>query len=149
MAAVAVLTGCGFAPAFGTNGSAQTLQNAVAVTAPDTVLGFNIRARINDRLGITTTPRFGLDIAVTTTQEAGAVTIEGDITRFQIIGVADWVFTTASGAGITQGRAETFASYSATGSTVATQAAATDARARLATALADQIVSALILADLP
>ena len=52
---------------------------------------------------------------------------------------------------IADGRHETFTSYAATGSTTATQAAETDATTRLSVALADMIVSRLLLLapDLP
>ncbi len=137
------LAGCGFSPAFGTAGAATPLRNAVAVTAPDTVAGFRLRTRITDRLGTADTPRFALNVTLRQDQTAAAITTEGDTTRINLRGFADWTLTDTGGAVLTSGSTQTFTSYSATGSTVATQAAATDAQARLATALADMIVADL------
>ena len=146
LTALAALAGCGFAPAFGDQGTAQKLRGAVAVTAPATTLGFALRQRVADRLGATTAPRYALTIEITQETEAAAITTDGDTTRFQLIGVATWALTDTGGSALTQGRAETFTSYAATGSTVATQAAAGDAADRLARTLADQIVDDLTLA---
>ena len=52
----------------------------------------------------------------------------------------------ATGRQITSGTVEAFTSYAATGSTVATQAAEDDARARLAVLLADMIVTRMLAA---
>ena len=57
-----------------------------------------------------------------------------------MVGTVTWVLTHATrGETIADGRHETFTSYAATGSTTATQAAETDATARLSVALADMI----------
>jgi LPS-assembly lipoprotein len=137
------LAGCGFAPAYGTGGVAGPLRNTVDVSAPDTVAGFRLRTRISDRLGAATIPRYTLTVALREDQTAAAITTAGDTTRLNLRGFADWTVTDRAGKVLTNGNTQTFTSYSATGSTVATQAAATDAQARLAVALADMIVAEL------
>ena len=147
LTALAALAGCGFTPAFGSDGTAQKLRDAVQVTTPDTVLGFAMRSRVNDRLGAAASPLYALTMDLNQTEQAAAITSDGDTTRFQIGGVTRWSLTDiASGAVLASGQSETFASYAATGSTVATQAAAADAGNRLAIALADQVVSDMTLA---
>ncbi len=62
-------------------------------------------------------------------------------------GAVDWSrVTLADGRVAAKGRVESFTSYSATGSTVATLAAETDAATRLMQILADQIATRLIAA---
>ena len=141
------LGGCGFVPAYGTNGAAAALLGQVAVTAPDTVSGFQIRQHIVDRLGTVKRPRYALAISMGQDRVAAAINSEGDTTRLNLTGAADWTLVDiATGVQVGAGTAKTFTSYSATGSTVATQAAASAAQRRLSIALADLIVSDLILA---
>lgn len=105
-----------------------------------------MRARLIDRLGDTVQARYTLSVAMTETPSPATITLDGDTTRFNLVGTAAWTLVDVAGDVVKGGDVETFTSYSATGSTVATQAAKTDARARLSVALADLIVSRLILA---
>lgn len=109
-------------------------------------MGFRLRDRLEERLGRATAPTFALDVQLGQALTPATITVDGDTTRFNLVGTADWVLRSAAGSSLTSGQVETFTSYSATGSTVATEAAATDAAARLSVALADLIVSRLILA---
>jgi len=145
LTALAAVAGCGFAPAFGPMGAASKLIGTVTVETPDTVLGFQMRARIDDRLGPETDPQLRLVIGIDTDLENAAVNPDGAITRFRLTGRAEYRLTDRSGAEQAKGKAQAFTSYSATGSTMATQTAAQDAQARLAILLADIIVSDLIL----
>ena len=140
------LAGCGLTPVYGTNGQANILRDAVSFSAPDTVAGFRLRDRLEERLGRATAPKFALDVQLGQTLTPATIIMDGDTTSFNLVGTANWVLRSAAGSSLTSGQVETFTSYSATGSTVATEAAATDAAARLSVALADLIVSRLILA---
>lgn len=140
------LAGCGFTPVYGNDGSADVLREAVSFTAPDTIAGFRLRSRLEDRLGRATAPNYALDVQLGQTSTPATITEDGDTTRFNLVGDATWVLTDTAGTVLANGTVDTFTSYSATGSTVATQAAATDAAARLSVALADLIVARLILA---
>lgn len=140
------LAGCGLTPVYGTNGQANILRDAVSFSAPDTVAGFRVRGRLEERLGRATAPKYALDVQLGQNLTPATITVDGDTTRVNLVGTADWVLRSAAGSSLTSGQIETFTSYSATGSTVATEAAATDAAARLSVALADLIVSRLILA---
>ena len=149
----ALATGaCGFTPAFGPGAPASRLQGAVQVAAPDTRDDFLLARQIEDRLGRATTPRYLLDTDLTITEERMAVTRNNITTRFNLIGRLGYRLRDAgTGAVLTEGRLDSFTGYSATGSTVATRTAETDARARLATILADQLLTRLIATapDLP
>ena len=118
----------------------------MAVEADDSVAGFLLRERLQDRLGRSAAPEYLLETAVQSRQRAAAITAEGDTSRFNIIGVATWSLTnTDTGQKVDEGQVEAFTSYSATGSTIATQATRDDAEARLSVILADLIVSRILL----
>jgi len=145
------LAGCGLTPVYGSGGSAGVLRNAVTFAAPDTVAGFRLRAQLETRLGRVNVPQYALSVDLSQTPRPATITPDGDTTRFNLAGTADWSLSDLGGTVLKTGSVQTFTSYSATGSTVATQAAETDASARLSVALADLIVARLILAapDLP
>lgn len=140
------MAGCGFVPAYGPSGSADRWQNRVAVDAPDTPFGFAMRADLNRAFGPATDPQYLLTLSPRSAPVAATITDDGDITRFNLTGNVDWVLTDMTGAQVNAGLAQTFTSYSATGSTVATQAAESAARDRLAVALADLIVQQILTA---
>lgn len=137
------LGGCGFAPVYGNGGG---LRGQIAYDTPDNVAGFRLRERLEQRLGQPDGARYQLAVTLRERRTPAAINPAGDTTRLNVIGTADWALTDiADGAEIESGSLETFVSYSATGSTVATQAAATDATARLSVALADMIVSRVMI----
>lgn len=137
--------GCGFTPSFGPGGAADGLRGALLVDEPDTRDAFLLTRRIEDRLGRADSPRYGLAVKLDMTEEPMALTRNNITTRFNIVGRAGWVLRDlADGTVLAQDQASSFTGYSATGTTVATLAASRDARARLATILADQIVAQLM-----
>lgn len=139
--------GCGFTPSFGPGGAADGLRGALLVDEPDTRDAFLLTRRIEDRLGRADSPRYGLAVKLDMTEEPMALTRNNITTRFNIVGRAGWVLRDlADGTVLAQDQASSFTGYSAAGTTVATLAASRDARARLATILADQIVAQLMVA---
>lgn len=138
------LAGCGFSPVYGPGGTGEVWQNTVTVNTPDSVLGFRLAGRLGDVLGKPTAAQFALDVTPQVEPVPATITEEGDITRFNLTGKATWILTDLAGAPVSDGLVQTFTSYSATGSTVATQAAEADAHSRLAIALADLIVQQLL-----
>ena len=137
------LSGCGFAPV---HGQSASLRGAITYETDDSVAGFRLRERLEERLGPATTPRYVLQASIVDRRRTSAITADGDTTRFNVIGTATWTLSDPlTGAEIDSGEVETFTSYAATGSTVATQAAEVDATARLSVALADMIVSRLLI----
>jgi LPS-assembly lipoprotein len=140
-----LLAGCGFAPVYGTDGSASALRKSIRFVTPDTVAGFRLRTRLEDRLGIATQPRMTLTVGLSQVRTPATITLDGATTRYNLVGVADWILTDFNDTPQTNGQVETFTSYSATGTTLATQNAETDAAARLSVALADLVVARLLL----
>lgn len=149
MLGLLALGGCGFVPVYGDN---NNLRGRIGFDTRETVAGFRLRERLEQRLGVADAPAYVLRAEITDRRRSLAITTSGDNTRFNVVGSVAWVLTHATtGTVVAEGRHETFTSYSATGSTTATQAAETDATARLSVALADMIVSRLLLLapDLP
>lgn len=140
---------CGFTPALAPGGGMLKLRNTVAVSAPDTIAGFAIRSRLIDRLGLATTPIATLSVNVEQALDVASQSQSGSTLRYNVVGAAGWQLTAANGTVWGSGQVEGFTSYAATGSTVATQSAATDAVGRLMTILADKVVTQLMLLDLP
>lgn len=140
---------CGFTPALAPGGGMLKLRNTVAVSAPDTIAGFAIRRRLIDRLGLTTAPIATLSVNVEQALDVASQSQSGSTLRYNVVGAAGWQLTAANGTVWGSGQVEGFTSYAATGSTVATQSAATDAVGRLMTILADKVVTQLMLLDLP
>ena len=68
-------------------------------------------------------------------------------TRYSLSGTADFALKDQAGRVLAQGRVSSFTSYSTTGTTIATLSAEGDARQRLATMLADQVVTRLLAAS--
>ena len=143
-----LLSACGFVPVYGSDGTAAGLRGGVAVEGPETVEGYRLRTRIEDRLGSApSSAAYVLTVGLSLRETGVAVTPEGAITRFTIPGAGSYALRAAgSDEVLLSGTVESFTGYSTTGSTVATQAAREDARARLAVILADLIVTRLIAA---
>ncbi|SMX41970.1 hypothetical protein [Octadecabacter ascidiaceicola] len=142
------LAGCGFTPVYGTNGSARTLRGRIAYRAPDTPEGFRLRTRLEDRLGRVEQGDYLLTVQLEIGEEAVVISSAQDINRFNLPGKATWELTEqGNDTPLASGIAVTFTAYSAFGTTVATREAQDDARDRLAIALADLIVTDIIVAS--
>ncbi|MFK7750954.1 MAG: LPS assembly lipoprotein LptE [Sedimentitalea sp.] len=138
------LAACGFEPVYGPNGAGSALRNKVLVDAPDTEATYLLVRNLELTLGRAAVPDYRLAVAPTITEEGQAVTAEGDITRYSLVGKANFSLTQfGTGTVLATGDVENFTGYSATGSTVETLAAETDARERLMKILADQITAQL------
>lgn len=143
---LAALAGCGFAPAYAPGGAGSALRGAVALADPKDRDGFDFFARLEDRLGRATAPRFRLDWSVQADPVGAGITPTGAITRYTLKGQARFALTAEGGATVSSGTVESFTSWSTSGSTVATLTAEQDARRRLMVILADQVVARLIAA---
>lgn len=139
------LAGCGFEPAYGTGGAAQGLRGQVRIAAPTDRTGFALAGRLEERLGRADTPLYDLQYAIETDNEELAITEQQEITRYNLIGSVSYrLVDRQSATAVSSGTVQSFTSYSATSNTVATLTAERDARDRLMTILADQIVTRLI-----
>jgi LPS-assembly lipoprotein len=137
---------CGFAPAYGPQGSASALQDNLRVTAPNRRDGFLISQRLEDRFGRNDAGRYVLNVTPEIRRLGLATSVEGTTNRFQLTGFTNYVLRdTQTDTVVRRGRVTNFAGFSATGSTVATLAAERDAAARLMVTMADQVVDRLVL----
>ena len=88
--------------------------------------------------------RYGLGYSIALSEEAIAISANNVATRYNLLGQVTYALRDLeTGQVLLSGKADSFTSYSASGSTVATQAAERDAEARLMVILADQIVTRL------
>lgn len=148
------LAGCGFAPVYGPQGDGGRLQSAINVQAPDTRDEQLLTRRIEERLGRGS--RFRLTHELDISEEPLAIDASNIASRVNLVGRVSFALYPGGpvdddATPLMTGRTTAFTGYSTTGSTVATRAAARDARERLATILADRIVARLLGAagDLP
>jgi LPS-assembly lipoprotein len=145
--ALPVLAACGFSPAYAPGGPALVLRNAVRPDRATSDIGFAFATRIEERLGPAREPAFLLGFDFDLDVEGLARTPDNSILRYNLAGRVRYALRRASdGAVLTSGVAESFVSYSAIGTTVATRASQTDAYDRLAVILADEVVTRLIAA---
>ncbi|WP_227269928.1 LPS assembly lipoprotein LptE [Roseobacter weihaiensis] len=143
------LAACGFTPVYAPGGSGSALQNSVEVVEQNNANVYMVNRRIEERVGRASVPKYRLSLDIRTFSETLAVDSESNINRFNIIGEADYTLVEqATGRVVTSGKVDNFTGASATGTTVATLAARRDARERLMTLLADQIVVRLLSTDL-
>lgn len=140
---------CGFSPVYQTGGSGNTLQGNIEVVEPETRDAFLVTRRLEERLGRAANPVYRLTLEVRSDEEDLDVDREGTITRFNLLGEADYALVELdTGRIVVSGSVDNFTSYSATGTTVSELAAERDAQQRLMTLLADQILIRLLSADL-
>lgn len=139
------LAACGFTPAYAPGGAAAGLRGRIAVQEPDNRDTFLLVQQLEQRLGRAEAPTHELRYTVSTNSNTGGFTTDGDITRYQLFGSANWTLNKREGGGrVAGGTARSFTSWSTTGSTVAGLTAEEDAARRLMVILADQIASQII-----
>lgn len=140
-----LLASCGFAPLYGPGGPGDTLHGQVEIAEPTTENEFDFVSRVENRLGRTAAGPMRLDYTIDTRREGLAITADQETQRYNIVGEVTYQVTdTTTGAVLSTGRTNSFTSYSATGTTVATSTASRDAEARLMVILADQAVTHLL-----
>ncbi|WP_249200540.1 LPS assembly lipoprotein LptE [Thetidibacter halocola] len=144
--AAATLPACGFAPVYGPGGAGNRLMGRIAVDAPETPVAYLFNRRFEERMGGRgATSPYRLSVRIETDRQELGTTSVGNITRYRLIGRVFYTLRDQTGTVLTEGRTNAFTGYSTTGSTVATLASERDARDRLMTLLADQVIDQLIL----
>ncbi|WP_272003704.1 LPS assembly lipoprotein LptE [Roseovarius sp. ZX-A-9] len=147
LASLAALGGCGFTPVYGPGGSAAALHDAVLVDAPTTRDAFLLVREIEQRLGRGNPAVYGLSYAIKVDEESIAIDLNDVTQRYNLLGEITYALRNLeTGAVVTSGKVSNFTGYSASGSTVATQAAERDARARLMSILANMLITRLVAA---
>lgn len=143
------LAACGFSPVYGTGGNGTRLQDNLSIDAPSSENAFLVTQRIEERLGRAINGEYRLALTIQSSEESLAIDSQGDIDRFNILGSAEYTLINVTAGGVVaSGSVDNFTSYSASGTTVATFAAERDARRRLMSLLADQVIVRLFTADL-
>lgn len=142
--AAAPLAACDYKPVLGPRGLGDVLWQKILADAPADRLGFEFVSRFEDRLGRADGPLWALGYSIETDETGGAVT-PGDVTtRYTLTGKLTWsIRRLESEQTVLEGTEEAFTAFSATGSSVSTLAARTDAENRLMTIFADKLVTRL------
>lgn len=147
LGSAAAVAGCGFTPAYGPSGGAGVLRDAIVVDEPTGRASYLLTRELEQRLGRVSSGRYGLSYAVNITRESIGISANNVSTRFNVLGTVTYALRDLNdGAVLTSGKLDSFTSYSASGTTVATQSAQRDAEARLMVILADQMITRLIAA---
>ncbi|MCF1710579.1 LPS assembly lipoprotein LptE [Tabrizicola sp. J26] len=144
LAAALPVTACGFTPAYAPGAAANSLRNSVVPDNPPNRLAYSFIGQIEARLGPATSPRYRLSYRISTRKIELAVTTEGSILRYNIVGEVNYsLIDLKTGATLFTGRANSFTASAATQATIAAQSAEQDANERLMIILADQVVAHL------
>lgn len=139
------VAGCGFTPVYGPGGAGRALYGRIVFEAPPTEPGYLLIRELEERLGRAREAEFHILLTPTLEEDGQAVTASGEITRISLLGTVDYSLRRAGTDTIlASGDVRSFTGYSATGSTVETLAAESDARERLMTILAEQIATRLL-----
>ncbi|WP_290684326.1 MULTISPECIES: hypothetical protein [unclassified Haematobacter] len=145
LAALVPLAGCGFAPAYGTNGRANALRGAVRVDDPTDPETYAFLARVEEVLGPPEAPRYALSYRIRTKEWGVSISRDDLTSRYQLFGeVAYSVKDLSTGKQVHSGTGSNFVGYSGLGSAVSSRAAKVDGEKRLMRQLADQVTEQLI-----
>lgn len=149
------LSACGFTPVYGPNGTGTKLQNNVYIQAPENIESdpiedaYYLVRNLESRLGRSSDAAYRLNLTLSSREVGQAITADSEITRYSLLGTAGYTLVRESdGQIMASGDVENFTGYSATGTTVQTQASENDAHERLMVILADQIVTRLFVTTL-
>ena len=144
MLSAVALAGCGFTPVYGPDGPGRLLYGQVALESPSSENTYTLTQYLTQRLGRADAPRYGLTTSVARSQQGLAVTASQVTVRYNVLGDMSYALRDLdSGQVIASGKVSATTSYSASGTTVATQAARSDANKRLMIALADLMIDRL------
>jgi LPS-assembly lipoprotein len=145
LAGLPLATACGFAPAYGPGSPAAGLRGRIHADDPADRDGFDLVARLEERLGRPQAADLALSYSIDTDAERLARTAVLRESRVQITGRVRFELRRAGdGTVLTAGTVSDFAAYSTTSTPVANRAAEEDARRRLMRMLADGIVARLL-----
>lgn len=138
----AATAGCGFQPMLSDEMSSSL--KSIAIEEIEGLMGFEMRRALEDRLGLAKEPRYRLRVTSDVVSEGLAITQDNATTRYNLTGKAYFTVTATGAANpVLTETVQAFTAYSAIAAPYATRVAERDANARLARALADQIVNRL------
>lgn len=145
LAGAAALAGCGFTPAYAPGNGGAKLLGSIEPDAPKTRDDFALIRRLSERLNPVQAARYRLAYNISTDRLGQAITPSGATTRYSLTGTVDYTLhEIGTNAVLLSGSVNSFTSWSATGSVVASAAAEDDAHKRLMQMLADQVITRLL-----
>jgi LPS-assembly lipoprotein len=140
---LAALTGCGFAPVYAPGNRAHGLRGRIDIAEPADEEGFALVRRLEDRLGQSAGGDLTLNAEIRLDEDAVGFLPDGSISRYNVLGQVSWSLSDGAGPQLA-GSEQSFTSYSATSTTVATIVAQRNAHDRLMIVLADRIVADIL-----
>ena len=132
---------CGFTPIYSAGSAAEQMHGRVALGSFTGLDGFQMREQLETHLGVATAATHRLDVILSVDIDGLAVTQDGSITRYNLSGEALITVTQLGGGVVLTDTVSAFTAYNATASAYATRIAERDANRRMATTLADRIVT--------
>ena len=143
LAAIATLAGCGFQPVHGVDTRAHALRGAVLIQAPSNRGEFQFVSILEDHLGRAPRQTYTLTYTLSQSSESVVASPSQGERRFNVVGTLSFDLKDQDGVSVTKGKVQAFTSYSATGSSLATNRARQDAGKRLMTILAENTLQRL------
>ena len=139
------MSACGFEPVYKEGSVAADLKGQIALSVLEGRNGFEMRERLEERLGFADTgAKYLLTYTLTVTSEDLTVSEDAEITRFNLEGVSNFkIEDRMTGEHVFADSVKSFTAYSATSETFPTSVAKQDANNRLAQSLAELIVNRL------
>ncbi len=138
------LVGCGFAPVYGPNGGGSNIQGQISFALGDDRFDYRLREQLERRLGRTKASKFTLSVSTNVIESPVAIATDNTATRINLPATAHYELQDSSGQILTQGTVQTFTSYSATGTSIATRTTKQAAEDRLAVMVADLVVARIL-----
>lgn len=139
--ATCAISACAFQPLHRKGGAVAELRKSVLLTGVEGREGYAFRRILERRLGAPgDDPAFILEARLTFERRGLAITRDDSVTRFDVIGIAQFTLRDAEGGKVrAEGVARALSAYSALATPYATRVAAQDADRRVAEDLAERV----------
>ena len=124
-------------------GAGAGLRGRIDIVPPADEEGFALVKRLEARLGAAQTAEYVLDANIRIKEQAVGRLPDGSISRYNVLGQVPWQLMRGDDP-VLSGTEESFTSYSATSTTVATIVAQRAARERLMVIVADRITATIL-----
>jgi LPS-assembly lipoprotein len=145
LAAAALAAGCGFRPVYGDFGggdaAAEVVDRRIRVESPPGRTGYFYARALRRKLGQGGAEApFVLESTLSFGERETAITVEDDVTRFDVIGAATWRLSRVAGAEpVAEGSVRAVSAYNTLALPYATRTAAEDATRRVSEELAARV----------
>lgn len=138
------LAGCGFAPVYGPAGGGSKLQGQIAFVVGEDRFDYRLREQLERRLGRTEIAQYTLSVETELSESPVAIASDNTATRINLPATANFTLMNAAEEVLAKGSVQTFTSYSATGTSIATRTTKQAAEDRLAGMVADLVVARIL-----